>query len=128
MCIEVRTVLKNNSELCVFMFVYVCWNINVRTFVCYAPNDYLFQQPLMDNLDSQTYETFEKDPVKYMLYEKVFVLGNSNCTFIVFLGHNRSFERSLRNKRGHSYVSYVACLDMCRCVSDYVSHRVRVCP
>eukprot|EP00731_Ephydatia_muelleri_P033359 Em0028g34a len=27
-------------------------------------------QPLMDNLDSQTYETFEKDPVKYMLYEK----------------------------------------------------------
>ena len=25
----------------------------------------------MDNLDSQTYETFEKDPVKYILYEKV---------------------------------------------------------
>lgn len=26
-------------------------------------------QPLMDNLESQTYETFEKDPVKYSQYE-----------------------------------------------------------
>ena len=25
----------------------------------------------MDNLDSQTYEIFEKDPVKYAQYEKV---------------------------------------------------------
>jgi len=28
-------------------------------------------QPLMDNLDSQTYEIFEKDPIKYVQYEKV---------------------------------------------------------
>ncbi|KAG0166963.1 Protein arginine N-methyltransferase 5 [Apophysomyces sp. BC1034] len=27
-------------------------------------------QPLMDNLDNQTYETFEKDPIKYQQYEK----------------------------------------------------------
>lgn len=27
-------------------------------------------QPLMDNLESQTYETFERDPVKYERYEK----------------------------------------------------------
>ncbi|KAF0981788.1 hypothetical protein FDP41_012445 [Naegleria fowleri] len=27
-------------------------------------------QPLIDNLDSQTYEVFERDPIKYMLYEK----------------------------------------------------------
>uniref|UniRef100_A0A6B2L075 Protein arginine N-methyltransferase n=1 Tax=Arcella intermedia TaxID=1963864 RepID=A0A6B2L075_9EUKA len=27
-------------------------------------------QPLMDNLESQTYETFEKDPVKYQKYEE----------------------------------------------------------
>jgi len=27
-------------------------------------------QPLMDNLESQTYETFEKDPIKYEQYEK----------------------------------------------------------
>merc|ERR1719473_2535684 len=27
-------------------------------------------QPLSDNLDSQTYETFEKDPVKYVQYEE----------------------------------------------------------
>ena len=28
-------------------------------------------QPLKDNLESQTYEVFEKDPVKYSQYEKV---------------------------------------------------------
>lgn len=27
-------------------------------------------QPLMDNLESQTYEVFERDPVKYSLYER----------------------------------------------------------
>jgi len=27
-------------------------------------------QPLMDNLESHTYEVFEKDPIKYELYEK----------------------------------------------------------
>ena len=27
-------------------------------------------QPLQDNLESATYETFEKDPVKYAQYEK----------------------------------------------------------
>eukprot|EP00003_Mantamonas_plastica_P002952 TRINITY_DN1235_c2_g1_i1.p1 TRINITY_DN1235_c2_g1~~TRINITY_DN1235_c2_g1_i1.p1 ORF type:complete len:703 (-),score=243.77 TRINITY_DN1235_c2_g1_i1:16-2124(-) len=27
-------------------------------------------QPLMDNLESQTYETFEKDPIKYRQYEE----------------------------------------------------------
>jgi len=27
-------------------------------------------QPLIDNLDSQTYEVFERDPIKYLLYEK----------------------------------------------------------
>lgn len=30
-------------------------------------------QPLMDNLESQTYEAFEKDPVKYSQYEKAIV-------------------------------------------------------
>lgn len=28
-------------------------------------------QPLQDNLESATYETFEKDPIKYQQYEKV---------------------------------------------------------
>lgn len=27
-------------------------------------------QPLMDNLESQTYEVFEKDPVKYSEYQR----------------------------------------------------------
>ncbi|CAM9492940.1 unnamed protein product, partial [Ectocarpus sp. 12 AP-2014] len=30
-------------------------------------------QPLMDNLESQTYEAFEKDPVKYKQYERAIV-------------------------------------------------------
>lgn len=35
-------------------------------------NDYLQAplQPLMDNLESGVYEVFEKDPVKYRLYEE----------------------------------------------------------
>lgn len=32
-------------------------------------------QPLMDNLESQTYETFEKDPVKYEQYRKAVALS-----------------------------------------------------
>ncbi len=38
---------------------------------CNAYNDTLQAplQPLMDNLESQTYETFEKDPIKYAQYE-----------------------------------------------------------
>ena len=27
-------------------------------------------QPLMDNLENQTYEVFEKDPIKYQEYER----------------------------------------------------------
>lgn len=30
-----------------------------------------FHQPLMDNLESQTYEVFEKDPIKYSQYQQV---------------------------------------------------------
>lgn len=38
-----------------------------------------FLQPLMDNLESQTYEIFEKDPVKYSQYQKVsFLLVKTN--------------------------------------------------
>ena len=35
-------------------------------------NDYLQSplQPLMDNLESGVYEVFEKDPVKYRLYDE----------------------------------------------------------
>lgn len=28
----------------------------------------------MDNLESQTYEVFEKDPIKYAEYEKVYTM------------------------------------------------------
>lgn len=31
----------------------------------------LIYQPLMDNLESQTYEVFEKDPIKYSQYQQV---------------------------------------------------------
>lgn len=32
-------------------------------------------QPLMDNLESQTYEVFEKDPVKYSEYERAMYMA-----------------------------------------------------
>ena len=34
-------------------------------------------QPLMNNLESQTYETFEKDPIKYSSYQKALYLALS---------------------------------------------------
>ena len=37
-------------------------------------------QPLMDNLESQTYETFERDPVKYVQYEKAVTLALRDIT------------------------------------------------
>ena len=33
-------------------------------------------QPLKDNLESQTYEVFEKDPIKYSQYQKVKIMLN----------------------------------------------------
>lgn len=35
-------------------------------------------QPLMDNLESQTYEVFEKDPVKYREYERAMYMAISD--------------------------------------------------
>ena len=37
----------------------------------------------MDNLDSQTYEIFEKDPIKYVQYEKVCIPLPSNQILII---------------------------------------------
>jgi protein arginine N-methyltransferase 5 len=34
-------------------------------------------QPLMDNLESQVYEIFEKDPIKYSQYQKA--IGQALC-------------------------------------------------
>lgn len=34
-------------------------------------------QPLMDNLESQTYEVFEKDPIKYSQYQQVRIRGTA---------------------------------------------------
>ena len=39
-------------------------------------------QPLMDNLESQTYETFERDPVKYERYEAAIVEALSDLSRI----------------------------------------------
>lgn len=40
----------------------------VANLLCLFP---LIHQPLMDNLESQTYEVFEKDPIKYSQYQQV---------------------------------------------------------
>ncbi|TFJ82032.1 hypothetical protein NSK_006700 [Nannochloropsis salina CCMP1776] len=51
-------------------------------------------QPLMDNLESQTYETFEKDPVKYAQYEEAVaaalaVTAPTTVTVIMVVGAGR---------------------------------------
>jgi type II protein arginine methyltransferase len=52
-------------------------------------------QPLMDNLESQTYETFEKDPIKYRLYEDAIYgalidrKGKKDCIVLMVLGAGR---------------------------------------
>ncbi len=50
-------------------------------------------QPLMDNLESYTYETFEKDPIKYDLYrqavEKALKAKDLEETVVFMLGAGR---------------------------------------
>ena len=43
------------------------WTASIDFLFCYL---FLSVQPLADNLESQTYEIFEKDPVKYTSYQK----------------------------------------------------------
>jgi hypothetical protein len=49
-------------------------------------------QPLMDNLESQIYETFEKDPIKYVQYEQV-SLSLFNYLLIVKKDKNQSINK-----------------------------------
>lgn len=50
---------------------------------------------MADHLDSQTYETFEKDPVKYRLYEEALIhcfqdrVRNDNVVVVMVLGAGR---------------------------------------
>ena len=39
----------------------------------------------MDNLDSQTYEIFEKDPIKYVQYEKVNIIIIRTALLCVYI-------------------------------------------
>ena len=41
-------------------------------------------QPLMDNLESQTYEIFERDPVKYKKYQEVLFPAPSPLPLLSF--------------------------------------------
>lgn len=61
-------------------------------------------QPLKDNLESQTYETFEKDPVKYVRYEEAVRLalmdrakeGETQVVMVVGAGRGPLVRASLR--------------------------------
>lgn len=53
-------------------------------------------QPLMDNLESQTYETFEKDPIKYEKYEEAIYQAlcykkqkTNDCIVVTVVGAGR---------------------------------------
>ena len=45
-------------------------NTNVFSNIFLKLNFIFFTQPLQDNLEAQTYETFERDPVKYVQYQE----------------------------------------------------------
>ena len=48
-------------------------------------------QPLADNLEANTYETFERDPVKYARYEEAVkkFLGDRTSAVVVVAGAGR---------------------------------------
>uniref|UniRef100_A0A3P8X235 Protein arginine N-methyltransferase 5 n=1 Tax=Cynoglossus semilaevis TaxID=244447 RepID=A0A3P8X235_CYNSE len=54
-------------------------------------------QPLMDNLESQTYEVFEKDPIKYSQYQQVRVVGQ--VLMVLGAGRGPLVNASLRAAR-----------------------------
>ncbi|EDV21786.1 uncharacterized protein TRIADDRAFT_59862 [Trichoplax adhaerens] len=58
-------------------------------------------QPLMDNLDSQTYEVFEKDPVKYARYEEAIYLALLDR---IESNHNETYYGNGNNSIGFSVV------------------------
>lgn len=79
--------------------MYVC----VCVCVCFFFQDYLQAplQPLMDNLESQTYEAFEKDPVKYSQYEKAIVRALEKAPkqdeIVVMVSGSVGFSGAARN-------------------------------
>lgn len=68
-------------------------------------------QPLMDNLESQTYETFERDPVKYALYEEAILqalqdrAGAPTVLMVVGAGRGPLVKASLRAGKEAGYDS-----------------------
>lgn len=63
-------------------------------------------QPLMDNLESQTYETFERDPIKYIKYEEAIVkalrcLHRKRITACASNKHS-DFDRNKTTYNNHS--------------------------
>jgi hypothetical protein len=65
----------------------------------------------MDNLESQTYETFERDPVKYALYEEAILkalqdrAGVPTVLMVVGAGRGPLVKASLRAGKAAGYTS-----------------------
>ncbi|KAJ0944821.1 putative methyltransferase [Helianthus annuus] len=64
--------LLNCFYKCQIFFFYNCINVDLYLIMQLGYRDFLQSplQPLMDNLEAQTYETFEKDSVKYIQYQR----------------------------------------------------------
>ncbi|MFS7923026.1 putative methyltransferase [Helianthus anomalus] len=64
--------LLNCFYKCQIFFFYSCINVDLSVIMQLGYRDFLQSplQPLMDNLEAQTYETFEKDSVKYIQYQR----------------------------------------------------------
>lgn len=75
-----------------------CFNFKIFIIVCkyfsVAGALQIPLQPLYDNLDTYTYEVFEKDPIKYMKYQEAIVaaledIGGASEKIVMVLGAGR---------------------------------------
>jgi hypothetical protein len=80
-------------------------------------------QPLADNLESQTYEVFEKDPVKYVNYERAVYLAlldlkkqpgrgsETFCVMVVGAGRGPLVRATLNASKSSGVPVFVYALD-----------------
>ena len=88
--------------------------------------DYLQQplQPLMDNLESSTYETFERDTPKYAMYEEAIFQALNDfkasgrrdiVVMVVGAGRGPIVDAAIRAERRYAYSMMLSCLNISYC-------------
>lgn len=73
-------------------------------------------QPLMDNLESQTYEVFEKDPFKYSQYQKV------NITWLL-LEHRQGLHAKIKTL--NPTIVFISTIPMSKMLYKVLSQNIK---